>query len=231
MAPRVPAALHSELTEYASILRAIRTNSTLDIVPQLTQTKPYAGSSHVDSDQEGSFAGEGEVHLGDEEAVREPSKPALDNGVQKSLKGKGKVKSSKIIKRSRRKDDDIWTSWPLLKEQCPRPEWDFDEEVVAIAEQCLRLQSSSSRNALTSDKDTATSNALDSDGDDLSDFTLSPAHLSGLASDAASKLASILSLLASHRVNANFAKHGRISPMCWVDVLEVAGMAGLFDLT
>ncbi|THU77261.1 hypothetical protein K435DRAFT_702800, partial [Dendrothele bispora CBS 962.96] len=33
---RVPAALHSELTEYSSLIRALRTSNTLDVTSQLT---------------------------------------------------------------------------------------------------------------------------------------------------------------------------------------------------
>jgi hypothetical protein len=237
MAPptkRVPAAFHSELTEYASLLRAIRTRSTLDIVPQLTQAKPNVGSPHFDSDQESSLGSDDDAHLNDREAVREPPESATCHDVQQSLNGNGEAtakNASKSTKRSRRKGgDDTWTRWPLLKEHCPIPEWSFDEEVAAIAEQCYRFQSSSSQNASAEDaEDAATSGAAGSDSDDMSDL-LSSAYLTGLTSDAASKLTRVLALLASHRVNATFAKHGRIAPMSWVDVLEVAGVAGVFDL-
>ena len=41
---------------------------------------------------------------------------------------------------------------------------------------------------------------------------------------------SILFLLASYRLSATFAKHGRLVAMCWLDVLEVVGVARIFEL-
>ena len=234
MAPSksVPAAFHSELSEYASLLRAIRTNSTLDIVPQLSKANPRVRSSGYDSDQGDSLVSEEDAQLNDPDTLNEASEFTQGRKVKKSSKGKAQGESSsKTAKRSRRKleEDDNWTRWPLLKEHCPLPEWTFDEEVMAVAEQCLRFQTSVSQDPKGSE-DAAMSRIEDLDGDDINDFTLSPAHLSGLTLEAASKLTSILSLLASHRPSATFTKHGRLAPMSWLDVLEVVGMAGIFDL-
>jgi len=82
------------------------------------------------------------------------------------------------------------------------------------------------------DSEDATTSRIEDlvNGDDINNFTLSPAHLSGLTLDTASKLTSILSLLASYRLSATFAKHGRLAPMSWLDVLEVVGVAKIFDL-
>ena len=44
---KVPAALHSELSEYASLLRALRTSNTLDLASQLTSTPNTAPTSHL----------------------------------------------------------------------------------------------------------------------------------------------------------------------------------------
>ena len=49
--PKVPAALHSELSEYSSLLRALRTSDTLDLATQLTVPAPTLVSSH-DADDE-----------------------------------------------------------------------------------------------------------------------------------------------------------------------------------
>ena len=41
MKQRVPAALHSELTEYASLLRALRTRDAMDLTTHLTKPSPF----------------------------------------------------------------------------------------------------------------------------------------------------------------------------------------------
>ena len=232
MAPTktVPAALHSELSEYASLLRAIRTNSTLDIVPQLTRANPHVRSSDYDSDQGDSLISEEDIQPNGPETSHEVSGLAHERSLKMSLNGKVQDKGlSKTTKRLKRKleRDDSWTRWPLLEEHCPLPEWTFDEEVMAVAEQCLRFSTSVSQEPKSSEK-AASPGVVE---DDIDDFSLSPSHLSGLTSEAESKLTSILSLLASHRPSATFTKHGRLSPMSWLDVVEIVGVAEIFDLT
>ena len=51
----IPALLQSELLEYASLLRAIRTNFTLNIEPQLTSGNPHARRPDYDSDRGGGL--------------------------------------------------------------------------------------------------------------------------------------------------------------------------------
>ncbi len=46
--PKVPTALHAELTEYSSLLRALRTSNTLDLVQHLAE--PSLTSFHASSD-------------------------------------------------------------------------------------------------------------------------------------------------------------------------------------
>ena len=49
---RVPAALHNELTEYSSLLRALRTSNTLDLASQLTTFASVASASQHDQEDE-----------------------------------------------------------------------------------------------------------------------------------------------------------------------------------
>ncbi|EKM57226.1 uncharacterized protein PHACADRAFT_59839, partial [Phanerochaete carnosa HHB-10118-sp] len=62
---RVPAALHSELTEYSSLLRALRTSNTLDLASQLTV--PASGPTSLHEDDAAS-----ETSLGDESESERP---------------------------------------------------------------------------------------------------------------------------------------------------------------
>ncbi|KAF8579968.1 hypothetical protein K439DRAFT_1637436 [Ramaria rubella] len=227
----VPAALHSELTEYASLLRAIRTSSTLDIVPQLSRSIPQLEASDNASDDDTDFD-----HEDDGESSSHRPSPELPKESIETVtlsKGKSKAKSpSKSVKKFRRKNDG-WTRWPLLQEHCPVPEWSFDEEIVAIAEQSIRTQTRSSHSSPSStlhpDRSENTNGNEDPDDDIADELILSKAQLLGITSEAASKLSSTLALLAFHRPHTTFTKHGRIAPMNWQDVLDAVGISRIFD--
>lgn len=219
---RVHAALHAELSEYAFLLRAIKTNSKLDIVPQLSE---FNSVHREDDDKADSF--ESEEGAAQNDGDLPPRKTFGSKG-----KGKAKVPSET---KGRRRQRVNRTLWPLLQEHCPVPEWSFDEEVKTITEQYLRSQGATRRVAGSSTPDTtraphsSTHTDVAQSDDDSVDSILSSGHLAGLTSDAASRLISVLSLLAFHRPNVNFTKHGRVDPMGWEDVLDAVGVSGVFD--
>lgn len=114
MAPkRKPKKLRHELEEYTSLLRALHTTSTQDIVPHLTgsflpPTSPARISSRSQSLQ------------------RDPK----DEIFSADKEGNGSL-GEKAYK-------DIWTRWPLLKKNVYVPEWGLPEEVKVIAEKAAR---------------------------------------------------------------------------------------------
>jgi len=291
MPPRrnVPAGLHSELTEYASLLRAIRTTSTQDLVPLLTsdvswKTLDDDDSTGEDDDSEAEvdelaidgledevlleaqagpsswgaqdWASQERLAASDDSPSRRERHPmqkrrtetsqertiASDEQVTPLAKppGKGKEKATTSRKRkditggegpessgnakkkpkrhsSLQKGAENWTWWPLLTEDCPSPEWTFEEEIATIMNQVLR---SPSANQSTTSRDVE---------NDITSF--SPAYISGLSSDTAGRLSAALSLLAYHRPNATWTKHDRAAPLNWIDVLEAVASAGIFDVS
>lgn len=106
----VPAALHSELSEYSSLIRALRTNNTLDIVPHLTKSKPT---------QPG--------------VEREPS-PSPVAGPSKSVEDTSIADGEPPAKKQKR-DRDTWTRWPLPAGDVHIPQWGFEDEIRILISQ------------------------------------------------------------------------------------------------
>lgn len=222
----VPSELHTELSKYASLLRTIRTKSTLDLVPQLTSEVTWTGAQYDDESESESDV-EDQLLLDKSEEETQPGP---------SVKGKEKeVEAPRLRKKQKKNHDDLWTRWPLLPEDCPEPEWTWDEEIAAIAERCIHLQNVSSTPPQPSNEaGPSRASSINSDSveeESIEEVNLSPAFLSGLSLDAVSKLTSLLSLLAAHRLNATWSKHNRVAPMNWRDILEIAGVSRLFDVS
>jgi hypothetical protein len=114
---RVPAALHSELTEYSSLLRALRTTNTLDIASQLTKPVPIASSTSQR-----------------ETVTRDPTPVVSLPSNKRKRRGGGDEGSNK------RKDN--WTRWPLLSGDVHVPEWSLEDEIKLLVSQGLKLHSS-----------------------------------------------------------------------------------------
>lgn len=155
----IPIALHTELSEYTSLLRALRTNDILDVASQLA--RPYAGSSTRASTvtaRDSSLAPRStdfaDVELSDEDvgssarvAERnmddgESEKP--DSGSEYEMGGEGKAKAKKRSSRSKKKkmERDEWTRWPLMVGDVHIPEWGFADEVLFLARQSIAFRRS-----------------------------------------------------------------------------------------
>ena len=112
----IPAALHSEISEYASLLRVLRATDTLDITTQLTRLDSPNETSHEEPRQ------------------RESSTPShvdtpLDEETGRSSPGDDSVHPGRSWKN--------WTRWPLVPEDVHLPEWGFEDEVYSLAKQVL----------------------------------------------------------------------------------------------
>ncbi|ESK97338.1 hypothetical protein Moror_17769 [Moniliophthora roreri MCA 2997] len=125
----VPAALHAELTQYSSLLRALRTSNTLDVTTQLTQHQENLkgkdeNSDDLDEDEELD-------NWCDEASLTHDAGPSdLQPWVPSSpLSRPPSPGQRKSLKRKR----DNWTRWPLLLNDVPVPEWGFEDEVAHIA--------------------------------------------------------------------------------------------------
>lgn len=145
----VPTDLHSELSEYSSLIRALRTSNTLDLSTQLTlvdgpgtqpTSQPNDETYEDDEDEnlETADAGEddadvdvdnGEPALVEEEDAEDDV--SVDHESNSRRKAKGKARAPATVR-------DTWTKWPLVPSEVHVPEWPFDEEVRLLAQGALR---------------------------------------------------------------------------------------------
>lgn len=102
----MPAALHAELTEYTSLLRALRTGATRDVVPLL-------GSANLTSSAQDSDASES----------RRASPSQIEPG---ELSGPP---------RKRRKTESKSSRWPHMSDDVHVPEWGLEDEITHLISQ------------------------------------------------------------------------------------------------
>ncbi|KAE9392623.1 hypothetical protein BT96DRAFT_1000173 [Gymnopus androsaceus JB14] len=205
----VPAALHSELTEYSSLLRALRTNDTLDITSQLTryhvqkgkEKETYEDEDEDEEEEEGKESENDDVEENqedDEEPKAGPSslkrKRSASSSVPTSAKKKkGKQKSTR----------ETWTRWPLLAEDVPVPEWSLEDEVAHITTSLMPTS--------------------DSDSDSEADVP-SSALISSLTLSSSSYLDSIFASIATIVPKRPPSMINRLAPVGWQTVLTAAQM-------
>jgi hypothetical protein len=200
----IPAALHSEISEYASLLRVLRATDTLDITTQLTRLDSPNETIQATHEEPGQY---------------EPTTPArvetpIDEDTSRSSPGVDCVHPGRSWKN--------WTRWPLVPEDVHLPEWGFEDEVYSLAKQVL-LSDVSYRDANSDD-----SNVLI---EDQAEVLLPSSSLRALADVSSTHLERILSALASYSFSADESTHGRSHPIGWESVLNVLGTAGLVDST
>ncbi|KAG7442897.1 uncharacterized protein BT62DRAFT_363007 [Guyanagaster necrorhizus] len=135
---RIPVALHGELTEYSSLLRALRTGSTLDVSSQIS--KHFESSTTVVENDED--------HSKDEEEPRPTSpvaspssqppspSPIVTSKHKHNDTGTSARTPAQTAKKKRKQiQADIWTKWPLLPEDLIRPQWGLEDEISVMASQ------------------------------------------------------------------------------------------------
>ncbi|KAL0059546.1 hypothetical protein AAF712_013691 [Marasmius tenuissimus] len=147
----VPASQHAEFTEYASLLRTLRTNNILDVTTHLSQHawKGKERAWEVDEDLEEDDDEDlrtdmdmetlvGSSQKGANEAGPSMSPPPSSRQTTPSLARKrkrtasleraashGSISSARAKKPIR----DGWTRWPLLLKDVNVPEWSLDDEI------------------------------------------------------------------------------------------------------
>ncbi|KAH8112342.1 hypothetical protein DFH11DRAFT_1744953 [Phellopilus nigrolimitatus] len=154
---RVPAALHSELTEYASLLRALRTNQTLDLSAHLSQLPPSSSQPALIVDDASDIdLTDGELDDPSFRTTSPPLPPDSDlvlpvsedqaNRVSPRAASSSRASTERATdqpprkKRKRTLQNDTWTRWPLLAGDVHRPEWGLADEVQLIADHVRRHQ-------------------------------------------------------------------------------------------
>lgn len=216
----VPAALHSEISEYASLLRVLRATDTLDITAQLTRLAPPSSTWRA-------------ISVNEEEETSQREAPTLSHvdrtGISSpSVGGHGRPSASgaSILPRMSRK---TWTRWPLLADDLHIPEWRFEDEVHSLAKKALLFDFSTS-NRLPADTASA-SRGVDPNvlSEDQIEALLPPSSLRTLADVSSSHLEHILSALASYTPPVDKSTQHRRHPISWESVLSIVGATGLVD--
>ena len=150
----VESKLHTELSEYSSLLRALRTSTTLDLSTQLTLqdapgTEPTAapdGSVYEDDDEDDEGEAPVDLNLDETEEAGPSSSRAVTSHDQEQIpvpapEESGPEPASVAPTRRRLRSKarapatvrDTWTKWPLVPSEVHVPEWPFDEEVRVLA--------------------------------------------------------------------------------------------------
>jgi hypothetical protein len=206
---KVPAALYTELSEYSSLIRALRTVDTLDLTSQLTRAQPAASPSQDTHESDESES---------EENDEAPSNPSTSRGASSNAVS-DKAKRSKAGDSGKAKAKDNWTRWPLLTRDLHTLQFDFRDEIKTLALQVLRSQQLEQH----SDGDEA---PLDEDDEDT---ILPPTLLDSLTLASSTHLSQVLSALAAHIPLTEKSMQNRINPIGWEGVLDIVAVSGLVD--
>ena len=205
---RIPTALHSEISEYASLLRALRVTDTLDITTQLTRLDSAPSWDPTLANEEGMNRHES------------PSSSHVVRGGVALVEEKGHSSALDTSRTSR----NTWTRWPLLAEDVHIPEWRFEDEVHSLAKQALLSDLSTSSGLSAS-----TSSDLNVPSEDQVEALLPPSSLRVLADVSSSHLEHILSALASYTPIVDKSTQHRRHPIDWESVLNIVSATGLVD--
>ncbi|KAI0752718.1 hypothetical protein C8Q80DRAFT_1147814 [Daedaleopsis nitida] len=226
---QVPTAFHAELTEYSSMLRALRTSNTLDLTAHLTKPPSSARSQYSD---EVSLAGDL-----DDTNTPPPTEPGSHYVSSEAHSSPHSQQNSPTHDRSRDKGKqrDTWTRWPLLAGDVHVPEWELADEVKHLAERVLAQTQGQASLVCVKDEaeehtTIASSSMSASSPDDEDDnIALPSATLQALTADSAAFLTRILALLAAHVPQAEKSMQNRVRPICWETVVDVACAHGVIS--
>jgi hypothetical protein len=216
---RVPAALHRELSEYASLLRALRTRDTMDVTKYLTKPSPFALNDDTQLNLEDDMAGLPGDAL-KTKRLNSPSSLISDStDISSSIRSSSKSNGSPKKKRKRR---DQWTRWPVMLEDVLKPEWTLEDEVAVVASQVTKARSHPlskiSPDAHPSEESDDGLIVLDLEVED--DDPDPPFYVPSLTYIIANFLSMILAQLASHTPARPCSMQNRIEPLNWQAVVN-----------
>ncbi|KAF8635582.1 hypothetical protein AX15_000232 [Amanita polypyramis BW_CC] len=210
----IPAAFHSELTEYVALLRSLRINNTLDVSLHL------ARHGRVDSSSSDSVSD-------DDEDLDGRTSPTFAEAVMGA-----KRKRRHSIGPTRKRDN--WTRWPLLLTDLHKPAWTFEDEVATVASQAQKIfpppfSSPTESSSPCSENEYSGVTSLedyDNEQEDDADDPDEPSYCKFIGMSASTLLSNILALLSSHTPPRPPSMQNRIEPIDWHSVLEVASVYG-----
>ncbi|KAL5498001.1 hypothetical protein ACEPAH_2932 [Sanghuangporus vaninii] len=239
---RVPAALRSELTEYASLLRALRTQHALDLSVHLSQLPSRYGENELsptESDPESEEGGTrrasrrpSEIDLDenrDEEDRRRStdpgSTPETEDSRQSSQEVRGIQTPRLKDKKRKRGPHDIWTCWPLLAGDVYPAEFGFEDEVQSIASWVSGQQRQTSSPTSVQENDTTQGSepnyGANTDTDEEIE-ELDDVATRAVAASTAHHLRSLLSACAVLVPCVEPSLRSRLAPLNWTSVLSAA---------
>ncbi|EIW53357.1 uncharacterized protein TRAVEDRAFT_52485 [Trametes versicolor FP-101664 SS1] len=222
--PKVPAALHSELTEYSSLLRALRTSNTLDLVQHLAE--PPSTGFHASSDWDDvSLPDEDHHEVASDPPLTESASQDLVSNVGSSIQSHGSSQSREQLPIGKAKQKDNWTRWPLLAGDVHVPEWGLHDEVRHAAQEALTSSQDHHGAGPSSLKDHNSVPPFDEE--EREHPALSPPALRAMTADSAAFLTRILALLAAHVPNTEKSMQNRLRPIDWETVIDVACTHGV----
>ncbi|KZV75653.1 hypothetical protein PENSPDRAFT_748311 [Peniophora sp. CONT] len=203
---KVPANLHAELSDYAHALRALRTTNALDVTSQLISTRPEGGSA-FESDPE----------LSDEQPRAASTEEPVASG--SSFQAKKRPRKERSPSKKSVNAGDTWSRWPLPPEELRDAEWDFSEEIQAIARQSIAAHSRATREAYAAEASLSEDEEEDFDALDHS-------ALVNMASD---QLERVLSALVSFAPAAAERWANRFNGISWEAILHAISGAEIMD--
>ncbi|KAL5478329.1 hypothetical protein ACEPAI_2513 [Sanghuangporus weigelae] len=250
---RVPAALHSELTEYASLLRALRTQHALDLSAHLSQLPSQYGArelSLTESEPESEDGGTrrtgqrpSEIDQDedrDEEDRRRSTEPEStaetlgdtthEDSRQASQEIQGIQTARLKGKKRKRGPYDIWTRWPLLAGDVYPAEFGLEDEVQSIASWVARQQRQTQPPTFVQENETSEGSGSDTGANTDTDEEieeLDDVATRAVAASTAHHLRSLLSACAVLIPCVAPSLRSRLAPLNWTSVLGAAAANGL----
>jgi len=246
---RVPAALHHELTEYASLLRALRVRDAMDITKHITKPSPFA-IGVVDDNEE--LNSDDDLDDDEELSPRKQASHASGSISGSSLEGTGATSPQNMSARAKgkRKAEDSpnagkrkqrrrnhWTRWPVPLEDVLLPEWTLEDEVAVIASQVMKLHPppvfpvppAGSDDMDDEEGDDQFIRVMDMEVED--DDPDNPFYVPYITSIVAEYLSTILGLLASLTPARPASMQNRIEPLGWRTIIDVVATCGIPEFT
>jgi len=222
----VPTALHSELSDYASLLRVLRTGNTLDVASQLRKSLLVHGEDdryEADPSVSGDSRPESPVS-------KHPSGPLPVDTDPEAVHRKLPVKQGTRIIR------DVWTRWPLPPDEVQPTEWGFREEIKSLAQQTLKFHFLEENEGLSGSKPVLSSGPGQHhhEGTDsfLPDIESLPSPALRFLTEASSvHLERMLASIVSLAPTGESSFEPRFNGLGWEAVLQAVSTAGLFDLS
>jgi len=224
---RIPAALHRELSEYASLLRALRTRDTLDVTKHLTKSSPFDLTQASD-----------DLHPSSEDEMDEMlDKLSKSNHFSSTLssytddapssRSRSRSRDNGASCRKKHAPRDHWTRWPLMFDDVLEPEWTLEDEVAVVSSQVLRADVAlSPQAALVNDSEEPEEDLVVLDmqlEDDDPDYAYYVPSLTCIISE---YLSAILGQLASLTPPRPASMQNRIEPLNWQAVIDAVVSLG-----